>query len=75
MITHQEIEVSLCYDEPIRYEVHLHSEASEVDFTKQTNKNEIIEEFVLESASQILKDRGLPSLEEILTQHYPESQL
>jgi hypothetical protein len=75
MITNQEIEVSLCYDEPIRYEIQLHSEATNVDFTKQNSKSKIMDAFILESASSILQSRGLPSLEEILTQHYPESQL
>jgi hypothetical protein len=76
MIKLTEIEVSLCYDDPVKFEIHSHIESNNVDFLKDiTSKKEIHEAFILECCSQILQDKGLPSLDKILIEHYPESQL
>ena len=70
------VEISLDYDDPIKYNINLQAQTTDVNFDCEgPNKKDLAEVVALELASIVLVKQGLPTIQEMLETHYPESQL
>ena len=69
-------ELSLHYEEPVSYNVNLNATLKDISFALDiTDSKEMKRMVALQLASVALVEMGLPTIQEILEEHYPEAFL